>query len=247
MPGLSGRHAVASICAAGRSRWSASWRARGCSSSRRASGTWPPPGPTRPARRTGACPTRSKAAMGIGAGLVRVSVGLEDAAELMADLDEALGDERGRGGAASSVVTPVTLEAAASGSSRSSRSHAAGVLAAALGPRGTPTASRWCPGPRPRPPPTSTAALAEQEAGRALPFATVDRARGVVVGCTRFCNIEFWPWPAGNRQPARDGPARRGGDRLDLAGRRRAADADQHRGEAVDAGPRVRSTGASIA
>jgi cystathionine beta-lyase/cystathionine gamma-synthase len=31
-----------------------------------------------------------KAAMGIGAGLVRVSVGLEDAAELQADLEAAL-------------------------------------------------------------------------------------------------------------------------------------------------------------
>ena len=39
---------------------------------------------------------------------------------------------------------------------------------------------------------------AEQDAGRALPFATVDRTRGVVVGCTRLFNIEFWPWPPGN-------------------------------------------------
>jgi N-acetyltransferase len=49
-------------------------------------------------------------------------------------------------------------------------------------------------------------ALAEQDAGRALPFATVDRARGVVVGCTRLFNIEFWPWPPGN--PNQRGPER---------------------------------------
>jgi RimJ/RimL family protein N-acetyltransferase len=42
------------------------------------------------------------------------------------------------------------------------------------------------------------AALADQAAGRALPFATVARATGRVVGCTRFGNIEFWSWPAAN-------------------------------------------------
>ena len=41
-------------------------------------------------------------------------------------------------------------------------------------------------------------ALAEEEAGRALPFATIDRAAGRVVGSTRLFNIEYWPWPAGN-------------------------------------------------
>ena len=35
-------------------------------------------------------PDEAKAALGIGPGLVRVSVGLEDAADLLADLDEAL-------------------------------------------------------------------------------------------------------------------------------------------------------------
>ena len=42
------------------------------------------------------------------------------------------------------------------------------------------------------------AALRDQEAGRALPFATVAKAAGKVVGATRFGNIEFWPWPPGN-------------------------------------------------
>jgi len=41
-------------------------------------------------------------------------------------------------------------------------------------------------------------ALDDQAAGRALPFATVSRAGGQVVGSTRFGNMEFWPWPAGH-------------------------------------------------
>ena len=51
-------------------------------------------------------------------------------------------------------------------------------------------------------------ALREQEARRALPFATIARATGRVVGSTRFGNIEFWPWPPGN-------PNQRGEDRPD--------------------------------
>jgi RimJ/RimL family protein N-acetyltransferase len=55
-------------------------------------------------------------------------------------------------------------------------------------------------------------ALRDQEAGRALPFATIARATGAkatgrVVGSTRFGNIEFWPWPPGNaNQRGRDLP-----------------------------------------
>jgi N-acetyltransferase len=39
-------------------------------------------------------------------------------------------------------------------------------------------------------------AFAQARAGTALPFATVERARGVVVGSTRFWSLEFWSWPA---------------------------------------------------
>lgn len=48
-------------------------------------------------------------------------------------------------------------------------------------------------------------ALADQAAGRALPFATVARASGRVVGSTRFGNIEFWSWPASSPRARRDG------------------------------------------
>ena len=41
-------------------------------------------------------------------------------------------------------------------------------------------------------------ALRMHAEGRALPFATVDRKAGRVVGSTRFGNVEFWAWPAGN-------------------------------------------------
>jgi RimJ/RimL family protein N-acetyltransferase len=41
-------------------------------------------------------------------------------------------------------------------------------------------------------------ALAEQRAGRALPFATLDAVTGRVVGTTRFLNIERWTWAAGH-------------------------------------------------
>ena len=43
-----------------------------------------------------------------------------------------------------------------------------------------------------------TQALAERDAGRAVPFAKRDAATGVVVGTTRFLNIERWRWPAGH-------------------------------------------------
>jgi N-acetyltransferase len=41
-------------------------------------------------------------------------------------------------------------------------------------------------------------ALAEKEAGRALPFATVECQTGRVVGSTRFLDIQFWNWPEGS-------------------------------------------------
>ncbi len=41
-------------------------------------------------------------------------------------------------------------------------------------------------------------AIEDEQAGRALPFATVLRESGRVVGTTRFGNIEYWAWPEGN-------------------------------------------------
>jgi len=41
-------------------------------------------------------------------------------------------------------------------------------------------------------------ALAGTRDGKVVPFATIDRAAGRVVGSTRFGNIERWLWPAGH-------------------------------------------------
>jgi RimJ/RimL family protein N-acetyltransferase len=51
-------------------------------------------------------------------------------------------------------------------------------------------------------------ALAAQESGRALPFATVRAADGLVVGSTRFCELDYWQgpviWPPAPRGPVGD-------------------------------------------
>ena len=41
-------------------------------------------------------------------------------------------------------------------------------------------------------------ALCGWDSGNMFPFAVIDRLSGRVVGSTRFGNIEFWSWPAGN-------------------------------------------------
>jgi RimJ/RimL family protein N-acetyltransferase len=41
-------------------------------------------------------------------------------------------------------------------------------------------------------------ALRWQEEGHAIPFATIDRATGQVVGTTRFADIQYWRWSAGS-------------------------------------------------
>ena len=49
-------------------------------------------------------------------------------------------------------------------------------------------------------------ALAEAARGLCVPFATVDKARGRVVGSTRFGNIERWKWPGPPVPPLPRGP-----------------------------------------
>jgi RimJ/RimL family protein N-acetyltransferase len=86
--------------------------------------------------------------------------------------------------------------------------HVDGLAAAAAGPRAT-YAYTLVPAGRAAMETYVAAALADQRAGRALPFATVDRAAGRIVGSTRFGNIEFWPWPP-------DSPHQRGPERPDV-------------------------------
>jgi len=56
-------------------------------------------------------------------------------------------------------------------------------------------------------------ALAMYEREAALPFATVERASGAVVGSTRFCSVEFWRWPEGVPPAA---PLPRGPDSVEI-------------------------------
>jgi RimJ/RimL family protein N-acetyltransferase len=75
--------------------------------------------------------------------------------------------------------------------------HARALLAAATGPRDT-YGYTPVPATLDEVHERIESALADQRALRALPFATVDRARERVVGTTRFGNIEFWSWEPGN-------------------------------------------------
>ena len=49
-------------------------------------------------------------------------------------------------------------------------------------------------------------ALAWRDAGSAVPFAIVGADDGVVIGSTRFWNLEHWAWPKGQPQHGREAP-----------------------------------------
>src|ERR1700722_5158982 len=49
-------------------------------------------------------------------------------------------------------------------------------------------------------------ALSWRQAGTSYPFAIVRMQDGVVLGSTRFWNIERWSWPAGHARHGRDAP-----------------------------------------
>lgn len=49
-------------------------------------------------------------------------------------------------------------------------------------------------------------AVAWRDQGTALPFATVRLEDGAVIGSTRFFNLEYWPWPAGQPRHGRKLP-----------------------------------------
>jgi RimJ/RimL family protein N-acetyltransferase len=83
--------------------------------------------------------------------------------------------------------------------------HINGLVAAAAA---EPELYRWTPVPQG----TAQAkeyidtALAWKDAGTALPFAIVRAVDGVVIGSTRFFNLERWPWPLGHEQHGRTAP-----------------------------------------
>jgi RimJ/RimL family protein N-acetyltransferase len=106
------------------------------------------------------------------------------------------------------AVRPVVLEGRWVRLEPLTDAHAGPLLAAAGGPRDT-YAFTWVPATPGEMERYVSEALRDRDAGRALPFATVDRASGNVVGSTRFGNIEYWAWPGGN-------PHQRGSERPDV-------------------------------
>jgi N-acetyltransferase len=74
--------------------------------------------------------------------------------------------------------------------------HIDGLVAAASDPE----LYRWSPVPQTKGEARRyvETALAWKNAGTAVPFATIRAADGVVIGSTRFWNIERWAWPEGH-------------------------------------------------
>ena len=83
--------------------------------------------------------------------------------------------------------------------------HVEGLAGAA---EGDPELYRWSPVPR-----DLTEAkqyvetgLAWRQAGMAVPYATVRKSDGAVIGSTRFFNLEYWAWPVGHAAHGRTAP-----------------------------------------
>lgn len=83
--------------------------------------------------------------------------------------------------------------------------HVDGLAAAAAVDR---SLYQWSPIPQGKAEATSyvDTALAWQNAGTAVPFATVRVDDGVVIGSTRFFNLERWAWPQGHPRHGRHDP-----------------------------------------
>lgn len=84
--------------------------------------------------------------------------------------------------------------------------HAEGLAAAAAG--ADPALYRWTTVPRTKMEAEEYigTALAALDAETALPFATVRLEDGVVIGSTRFFDLQTWPWPEGNARRGRTYP-----------------------------------------
>jgi RimJ/RimL family protein N-acetyltransferase len=98
------------------------------------------------------------------------------------------------------VFPPLTLEGAHVRLEPLSFDHVAGLTAAASGPRET-FAHTWVPQGDEAMRRYVEEVLALHGLGAAVPFATVQRASGRVVGSTRFFNLEYFRWPQGSRKP----------------------------------------------
>jgi N-acetyltransferase len=83
--------------------------------------------------------------------------------------------------------------------------HVDGLVAAAAA---DPSLYQWSPVPQGKVEATSyvATALAWRDAGSALPFAIVRVDDDVVIGSTRFWNLERWSWPQGHARHGRQVP-----------------------------------------
>jgi N-acetyltransferase len=83
--------------------------------------------------------------------------------------------------------------------------HLAGLVAAA---GAEPELYRWTPVPQGKAQTREyiDTARAWRDAGTALPFAIVRASDGMVLGSTRFFNLERWAWPAGHERHGRSAP-----------------------------------------
>ena len=83
--------------------------------------------------------------------------------------------------------------------------HIDGLIAAAAA---DPSLYRWSPVPQGKAEAAAYVgtALAWRDAGTAVPFAIVRLPDEIVIGSTRFWNIERWAWPAGHPSHGRDVP-----------------------------------------
>jgi len=83
--------------------------------------------------------------------------------------------------------------------------HVDGLAAAAAA---DPSLYQWSPVPQGKVEAVTyvNTALAWRDAGTAVPFAIVRVGDGVVVGSTRFWNLEHWSWPQGHARHLRSVP-----------------------------------------
>jgi N-acetyltransferase len=84
--------------------------------------------------------------------------------------------------------------------------HVGGLAAASAA--ADPSLYRWSPVPQGEAEARVyiDTALAWRDAGTAVPFATVRAEDGVIIGSTRFWNIERWAWPVGHPSHGRGTP-----------------------------------------
>jgi len=96
------------------------------------------------------------------------------------------------------MFPPLTLEGTHVRLEPLALAHVPALAGAASGPRGT-YALTWVPEGEAAMRRCVEEALALREGGAAVPFATVQRATGRVIGSTRFFNFEYFRWPDGAR------------------------------------------------